>query len=158
MITLEIIEIYQSLVDTSSLELAVTTVLQQQSAPLETDLTIVITDDQQLQQLNLQFRDIDAPTDVLSFPADFTDPENEIPYLGDILISYERAEAQAHAGGHSPMAELQLLAVHGVLHLLGYDHADSQEKTQMWAIQSEILEQLGLENLHISGDDEPAIA
>ena len=103
-----------------------------------------------MQELNRQYRDIDTPTDVLSFPADFTDPESEAPYLGDILISYPRAEKQAAAGGHSTLAELQLLVVHGVLHLLGFDHAQVQEKAEMWAAQSEILHRLGLEDIKIT--------
>jgi probable rRNA maturation factor len=153
MITLEISEGYQSLVDSHPLEEAAKAALRQQSAPAEADLTIVITDDEQLQELNHQYRDINAPTDVLSFPADFTDPENELPYLGDILISYERAAAQAAAGGHAAIAELQLLVVHGVLHLLGHDHADPPEKAHMWAAQNEILRRLGLENIQIAGDE-----
>lgn len=153
MITLEISDDYQSLIDSQPIEKAAMAALHQQSAPDETDLTIVITDDDQLRQLNSQYRDIDSPTDVLSFPANFTDPENEIPYLGDILISYDRAEAQAVAGGHTVISELQLLVVHGVLHLLGHDHADSADKRQMWADQTEILRQLGLDNLKITGDE-----
>ena len=153
MIMLEIAEGYQLSVNLHSLEEAAKTALRQQAAPAETDLTIVITDDEQLRELNRQYRHIDAPTDVLSFPADFIDPDNELPYLGDILISYERANTQASVAGHSTEAELQLLVVHGVLHLLGHDHADPEEKTQMWSDQSEILRQLGLENIHISGDE-----
>jgi probable rRNA maturation factor len=153
MIMLEIAEGYQLSVNLHSLEEAAKTALRQQAAPAETDLTIVITNDEQLRELNRQYRHIDAPTDVLSFPADFIDPDNELPYLGDILISHERANTQASAAGHSTEAELQLLVVHGVLHLLGHDHADPEEKTQMWSDQSEILRQLGLENIHISGDE-----
>ncbi|HBX70329.1 MAG TPA: rRNA maturation RNase YbeY [Chloroflexi bacterium] len=153
MITLEIIEAYQTLVAPQPLEETAKTALQQQSAPEDADLTIVITDDEQLRQLNHAYRDIDASTDVLSFPADFTDPESDLPYLGDILISFERAEAQAAAAGHATIAELQLLVTHGVLHLLGHDHADPAEKARMWSAQSEILRQLGLENLPITGDE-----
>ncbi len=153
MITLEISEDCQSLVNPQPVEEAAKVTLQQQSVPVEADLTIVITDDNQLRQLNYQYRDIDTPTDVLSFPADFTDPENDNPYLGDVLISYNRAEAQAVAGGHAVTAEIQLLVVHGVLHLLGHDHANPDEKKQMWAAQAEILHQLGLEAIQISGDE-----
>jgi probable rRNA maturation factor len=104
----------------------------------------VITDDQHLHQLNKQFRDVDAPTDVLSFPAGHVDPENGTRYLGDILISFPRAESQASAADHSFMEELQLLVVHGILHLLGYDHASEDEKERMWLAQAEILGQLGI--------------
>jgi probable rRNA maturation factor len=150
MITLDIREEYLSLVDSRQIEAAAKTALEIQTANTEVDLTIVITGDEQLRELNRQYRDIDAPTDVLSFPADFTDPENETPYLGDILISYSRAEKQAAARGHTTLAELQLLVVHGFLHLLGFDHTQAQEKAEMWAAQSEILRQLGLENINIT--------
>lgn len=106
-------------------------------------LTIVMADDDRLHALNRQFLGVDAPTDVLSFPGGDTDPDTETVYLGDILISYERASAHALIGGHAVDAELQLLAVHGVLHLLGYDHAEPGEKTEMWALQARILEALG---------------
>jgi probable rRNA maturation factor len=79
----------------------------------------------------------------LSFLAGETDPETDLIYLGDVLISYQRAQVQAAAGGHPVEDELQLLVVHGVLHLLGFDHAEETEKAKMWAEQSKILSQLG---------------
>lgn len=105
-------------------------------------LTIVITDDDQLHQLNQDFLGIDAPTDVLSFPAKEIDPDSGEEYLGDILISYPRAVAQAALREHAVHDEMQLLVVHGVLHLLGYDHTEDNKET-MWAIQSQILADLG---------------
>ncbi len=108
-------------------------------------LLIRITDDGELKSLNHQYRGINITTDVLSFPTDFTDPDLESRYLGDVVISYARAEEQAQKGGHLVEAELQLLVVHGVLHLLGYDHGDLNEKEEMWSIQSRILEKLGLD-------------
>ena len=106
-------------------------------------LSIVITNDAQLQQLNRQYLGIDAPTDVLSFPAEETDPDSGEVYLGDILISFSQAAAQASAGRHPVEDELQLLAVHGVLHLLGYDHTGETDKAEMWQAQAEILQSLG---------------
>ncbi len=114
------------------------------------DLTILLTDDKQLQQLNQQFMNVDAPTDVLSFPEDYVDPDTETRYIGDILISYPRSLEQAQAGGHPVEAEVQLLVVHGVLHLLGYDHANPDEKKEMWAIQDKILAHLGIDHLGYS--------
>lgn len=108
-------------------------------------LSIRITDDQEIQNLNRDFRDLNKATDVLSFPADFTDPDLDSRYLGDVIISLPRAEAQANKRGHSAAEELQLLVVHGILHLLGYDHAEPEEKEKMWALQALILSQLGLE-------------
>ncbi|HEX9616112.1 MAG TPA: rRNA maturation RNase YbeY [Anaerolineales bacterium] len=144
MITLEIIETYSSQVDASLLEGAAQAVLESQLAAPDTEVTLVVSNDEQLQQLNRQFLGVDAPTDVLSFPAGYTDPETGAPYLGDVLISYPRAEAQAAAAGHPVENELQLLVVHGLLHLLGHDHLEEDEKARMWAAQAEILDRLGV--------------
>ena len=117
--------------------------LQQAGADANAETTIVLSDDAHLQALNLQFLGIDAPTDVLSFPGGDTDPDSEALYLGDVIISLGRAQAQATAGGHPVQDELQLLVVHGVLHLLGHDHTEEDEKAKMWAIQADILDSLG---------------
>ena len=108
----------------------------------DADVTLVLTDDAQVHELNRQFRQVDAPTDVLSFPAGEVDPDTGNQYLGDIIISVPRALAQAEAESHSAADELRLLVVHGVLHLLGYDHADEREQSLMWAAQTEILARL----------------
>ncbi len=120
------------------IERAALAVLEQQTAG-EGDLTVVLTDDAQLQALNQEYLGIDAPTDVLSFPADFVDPDSETRYFGDILISIPRAQAQADEAGQPIRDEILLLVVHGVLHLLGHDHAGEEEKQRMWAAQDEIL-------------------
>jgi probable rRNA maturation factor len=109
----------------------------------EGDATILLTDDEQIQELNRKYLDIDAPTDVLSFPANTIDPDTNVNYLGDVLISFSRAQDQANAGSHPVEQELRLLVVHGMLHLLGYDHAEAEEKNRMWAVQSKILKSLG---------------
>jgi len=114
------------------------------------DLTIVLTDDDQLQQLNRRYLGIDAPTDVLSFPAAEMDPDSRRAYLGDVLISVPRAQAQAAAAGHPLESEAQLLAVHGVLHLLGFDHAETEERARMWSVQNEVLESIGLAGIRIN--------
>jgi probable rRNA maturation factor len=108
-------------------------------------LSIRITDDQEIRSLNNQYRGLDKATDVLSFPADFTDPDIDSRYLGDIVISFTRAEEQAVKRGHQVEEELQLLVVHGILHLLDYDHADPDEKDRMWTLQNRILSKLGLD-------------
>lgn len=95
------------------------------AVPPEAELALVLSDDPHLQDLNRSFRGQDKPTDVLSFPADPADPATqtagEPPYLGDIIISVPRAAAQAQAAGQPLADELRLLAVHGLLHLLGYE-------------------------------------
>jgi len=108
------------------------------------DLTIALDGDDALQELNRQYRNIDAATDVLSFPSREIDPDSGNLYLGDVIISYPRAVQQAKEGGHSINAELQLLVVHGILHLFGYDHLNTDDKKKMWAIQDAVLKQLGI--------------
>jgi len=114
----------------------------------EIALSVVITDDGAVRELNREFRDVDAPTDVLAFgtgeESDFVTAPGEPAYLGDVIISYPRAVIQAEEYGHSINRELALLTAHGVLHLLGYNHVDEVERTEMWARQNEILESLVL--------------
>ncbi len=145
MIHILIADPFIDLVDADQLEQAAIAVLRHQAYPGEVDLSIVVEDDQHLQELNLKFLGIDAPTDVLSFPSgeEDIDPETGRQYLGDIILSYPRAEEQASASGHTIQAELLLLVVHGTLHLLGHDHAESGEKAAMWSAQKEILQQIG---------------
>jgi len=107
-------------------------------------LTVVLVGDERIQELNTQYRGVDAPTDVLAFPADFFDPDLDSQYLGDILISVPRAASQAEEREHSLTEELQLLVVHGLLHLAGYDHLEKAEKAEMWDLQARILESLGV--------------
>ena len=131
------------------LERAARTALEHQSQSLDSDLSIILTDDARLHELNLNYLGVDAPTDVLSFPASETDPETGARYIGDILISVPRAQAQADAAGHALEAEVQLLVVHGVLHLIGHDHVEADDKARMWKAQTEILKQLGLGQIQI---------
>lgn len=149
MIFIEKIENLSPDIDEQLVENAAAQALRHQNAPEGADLTIVLTDDAQLHDLNREYLHVDEPTDVLSFPSDQTDPETGSRYLGDILISVERAATQAAGAGHSVEAEVQLLVVHGVLHLLGHDHGDPEEKVVMWKAQSEILSGLGLGDIEI---------
>jgi len=126
-----------------AIQQAIEAALTHQGQPPDAALSLRITDDAALQALNRDYLGIDAPTDVLSFPAGETDPESGRPYLGDIAISYPCARRQAERGGHAVEHELQLLAVHGVLHLLGHDHAAAQDKARMWQAQAEILAAIG---------------
>jgi probable rRNA maturation factor len=134
-------------VATDVVEAAARTALEHESAA--GDLTIVLGDDAQLRELNREYLGIDASTDVLSFPADEMDPDTGAAYLGDVLISIPLALAQARAAGHSLESELQLLVVHGVLHLLGHDHVETAGKARMWTAQTEVLRRLGLGNMVI---------
>lgn len=149
MIFLEKSEEVEIEISMEQVEEAVAAALVHQEAPKDADLTVVLTDDAQLQALNLEWMGVDGPTDVLSFPSDEIDPEGGNRYLGDILVSLQRAEEQAQAADHSTLAEVQLLVVHGVLHLMGHDHAEPADKTRMWKAQAEILTELGLGNIQI---------
>ncbi len=116
--------------------------LDQQRVKQRVELTVVITGNAQLRALNRAFRNVDAPTDVLSFAT--TDQlQPDTTYLGDVIISYPKAREQAKAGGHPVEAEVQLLVVHGVLHLLGHDHYTEAEKNVMWKAQAATLKKLG---------------
>jgi len=122
-------------------------VLREETLPApNVEVALVVVGDRQIQELNRQFRGVDAPTDVLAFAM----LEGEampvqhpgIPlYLGDVIISYPRAVAQAAESGHPAEDELALLAVHGTLHLLGYDHDTQERKAAMWARQDALLGQ-----------------
>jgi len=139
-------------VSPAKLKKAALKTLEHQSVSITSNLTIVLTDDSQLRTLNRDYLGIDAPTDVLSFPSDETDPETRKRYLGDIIISVPRAAQQAEAAGHKLEAEAQLLVVHGALHLLGHDHAGAEEKKLMWQAQGEILESLGLGQIQVRAE------
>lgn len=134
-------------VDVERMQKAVATVLEQQQAVPDSSLTIVITNDAEVAALNRQYRGVDAPTDVLSFPADEppVEEEDEPPYLGDLIVAYPYTAAQAQREGHDLMQSLMLMAVHGTLHLLGYDHDTAAKRTEMWAAQDAALKVLDVD-------------
>ncbi|MGD2144570.1 MAG: rRNA maturation RNase YbeY [Anaerolineae bacterium] len=116
------------------------------------ELVVVLTGDEVLQELNRRHRRVDAPTDVLAFPNETKGPFVDAPglprYLGDVIISFPRTMAQAAEAGNELSAELQLLVVHGVLHLLGYDDQWEPARARMWRAQQAVLDELGIE-VHI---------
>ena len=117
------------------------------------EVSILLTDDDEIQKLNATYRDVDAPTDVLAFAMrEGTDGDLNSEILGDVVISIQTAERQAKEYGHSVEAELSLLIIHGILHLLGYDHAEKDEAQIMQEKQKEILYSLGykLDELKLS--------
>ena len=110
----------------------------------EAELSIVCCDEETMSRLHLDFMDEPGPTDVLSFPMDELrpgTPERPTPagLLGDIVLCPSFAQTQANSAGHSLMEELLLLTTHGVLHLLGYDHAEPEEELEMFGLQKSIL-------------------
>ena len=113
------------------------------------EVSITLKNNAYIHELNKKYRQIDRPTDVLSFALNESDePEvedgPEINVLGDIIISVERAEEQAAEYGHSVRREMAFLTVHGMLHLLGYDHMEEADRLEMEAEQKYVMEQLGI--------------
>lgn len=113
----------------------------------KSEVSVVITDDEEIQRLNATYRGVNRPTDVLAFPlkqstADFVEPPDGVLHLGDVVVSFPRAAEQAADYGHSLDRELSYLAVHGLLHLLGYDHEEGQEQAQMRAKEETSLRDL----------------
>jgi len=142
MIHFDIQKAYSQSIDKKRLNLVILTALEFEKVSDEVEVTLVVTGDEQIQELNLEYLGVDDTTDVLSFPSDEIDPDSGFRYLGDIILSYPRAAEQARTSGHPLSAELELLIVHALLHLLGYDHADPIGKTKMWASQTSILTKL----------------
>ena len=126
-------------VEAEGIEAAARQALSIAGAEAPCALTVTITSAEYVQNLNWEYAGIDKATDVLSFAAEDEPYEvepGEPPYLGDILIAYEVAAAQAADVGHSLLAEMQTLAIHGTLHLLGFDHQDADQQAEMWAYES----------------------
>lgn len=134
--------------------------LDQEKCPYEASVSVLLTDNEGIHAMNRNFRNVDRPTDVLSFPnvdydapADFSgieemiedyfDPESGELCLGDIVISIDKVYEQAEEYGHSPLREYAFLIAHSMLHLLGYDHMVEEEAKVMEAKQEEILSALG---------------
>ncbi|WP_374010630.1 rRNA maturation RNase YbeY [Leifsonia sp. LS-T14] len=110
----------------------------------DAELAIVLVDEAAMEQLHVQWMDEPGPTDVLSFPMDELRPGTEeepspAGLLGDVVLCPQVAQVQAETAGHSLMDELRLLTTHGILHLLGFDHAEPAEEREMFAIQRDIL-------------------
>jgi probable rRNA maturation factor len=117
----------------------------------ECEVSVTFVDNDRIQEINRDYRDKDQPTDVISFALEETNEEEveiigaDMPrVLGDIIISVPKAREQAHEYGHSFQRELGFLAVHGFLHLLGYDHMTEEEEKIMFSRQREILDEYGL--------------
>ena len=139
---------------------AVETALDILGCPYEAEVSLLLTTNEEIHRMNLEFRDVDRPTDVLSFPMidfavpgnfdgleereDCFDPETGELSLGDIVISKEKVLSQAEAYGHSVLREYAFLIVHSVLHLIGYDHMQDEERQIMERKQKEIMERLNI--------------
>ena len=142
--------------DADLLRQVIPAALEAQGVDVPCEVDVLFTDDEGIHQINLEQRGVDGPTDVLSFPmfdlrpgehptAEDADPGTGLVPLGDMVLSLERAQAQGAEYGHGPEREAAYLAVHSVLHLLGYDHLDEgPQKAQMRAREEAILDGLGI--------------
>lgn len=140
---------HQFQIDESGLKLAIQTVINRHDVDTEIGVTVIFTTDEAVHKLNKQHRNVDAPTDVLSFPAEPLPPElaeEEAPYLGDLIIAYPYASSQAKGLKHPLNDSLSLLVIHGTLHLLAYDHATPENRAEMWAEQSAALKVIGIDD------------
>lgn len=144
-------------VDGGRMEAAAITVMTQQRVPAGAALTIAFTDDEAITALNRSFRGVDAPTDVLSFPATRHWRDLLAPYLGDLVIAHPYTLRQAEREGHDPADSLALLVVHGTLHLLGWDHATPLSRERMWAAQDDALRALGIDPAIVPTLEQPMV-
>lgn len=129
--------------------------------PYEAQVNLLVTDDENIREMNSEFRNLDRSTDVLSFPmieydvpgdfscvdedvCDYFDPESGELILGDIVVSVDHVLSQADSYGHSVYREFAFLIAHSMLHLSGYDHMTESDASSMFALQEEILSQLGI--------------
>jgi len=131
-------------VDETALQRLVTFALDEMHVHQDAELAIVLVDEAAMEQLHVQWMDEPGPTDVLSFPMDELRPGTEesitpAGLLGDIVLCPQVAIAQAETAGHSPLDEMLLLTTHGLLHLLGFDHAEPEDEKEMFGIQRDIL-------------------
>lgn len=106
---------------------------------------IIIVDNSKIKKINKEYRNIDNHTDVISFALeDFCDIKTEVRILGDVYISIDKAKEQAKDYEHSLLRELSFLSIHGLLHLLGYDHEQEEEEKEMFELQERLLDEYGI--------------
>jgi len=123
---------------------AVLETLKHQSLGFDGEVSVLIVEDEEMAELNRQYRGKEGTTDVLSFPLHDGDFDDEYICLGDIIININATKRQAEEYGHSISRELAFLTVHSALHLLGYTHDDEAQESRMFAVQEEILVEMGL--------------
>lgn len=163
---------FYPLVPRTRLSKALKHVLQAHNVPSGAGIRLKITTDEEVRALNKQHRAVDAPTDILSFPAEQFSEETleemraaaallgedaqqelaeiaEKPYLGDLIIAMPYVQRHAAELGHPLADELVLLVVHGALHLLGYDHDNIENQARMWQTQADLLADLGITSINI---------
>jgi len=128
----------------SAINKAIRTCLQIEKRPLNYEVSISFVDNDEIQSLNKEYRNLDKPTDVLSFPLDDYDHNTDHYILGDIVISTDKAIEQAMDFGHSILREIIYLTVHSMFHLLGYDHMNDEDKQIMREKEKSALREIGI--------------
>ena len=136
------------MVDGGWIKKIVQQILKAEGVAIPYEVSLVFTDSETVKQLNRDYRGVDEPTDVLAFHMlpqkevddSFALPPDGVTRLGEVIISYPQAAEQAREQGHSPERELALLVIHGILHLLGYDHEEPEEESKMRERERELLE------------------
>ncbi len=149
-ISIHIEQNFQGCIDENQARKIAQQVLKAESVTSPCEISIVLTDSETVQRLNRDYRGVDEPTDVLAFymlpqqesEPPFVFPPDGVTHMGEIIISYPQAAKQAREQGHSVEQELALLIIHGILHLLGYDHERPEEEARMRAREKEILEKV----------------
>lgn len=153
------VEVYFEFAENEYVEKVITAAMDYVDCPYEAEVNVLFTDNAGIHEMNLEYRNIDRPTDVLSFPMveyqqpgcfdaleeeqeDCFHPETGELLLGDIVLSYDKIKEQAAEYGHSELRELCFLVAHSMLHLFGYDHMEEMEREQMEKMQREILSEL----------------
>ena len=142
MIDLSSAKKFRTQVDLNRLEICLHATLEKLGYAQDEAVTLKLTDNRAIHKLNKTYRNVDAPTDVLSFENDYLDPESGLHFLGDIVISIEKAQEQAANNEHPLQQEVEMLFVHGVLHLCGYEHAEEDEYAEMSCLQDKILKEM----------------
>jgi probable rRNA maturation factor len=149
-IEISVKEEFQGVVDEDWVRKIVQTALKAEGVAPPYEVSLVFTDSETVKQLNRDYRGVDEPTDVLAFcmlsrkevDSSFALPPNGVTRLGEVIISYTQAVKQSKEQGHSTENELALLVIHGILHLLGYDHKEPEEENKMREREKELLEKV----------------
>jgi len=155
-IEIAIKEEFRELVDEGNVRNIAQRVLELENAPSPCEMSIVITDSETIHELNRDYRGIDSPTDVLSFclaneeekeSSPFILPPDDTTHLGEVIISYPQAIEQAAAQEHPIDRELTILLIHGILHLLGYDHEQLDDEVEMQTLEKYLLQQFNVQSV-----------
>lgn len=138
--TIEVTNTSGQLVPSDGITSLLTFAMRELKLNIECDLNVGFIEDEYMTELHIKWMDEPGSTDVLSFPMDMPEKEGDVVTLGDIMISPVFAAAQAKIAGHSSAHEIYILATHGLLHIIGYDHTEPEDEREMFALQEQLVE------------------